>query len=60
MSERGDVPSGREDDIIIAKVTGKSSKTITIPDTVCEFLGIDFGDLLKLRIQDIKKGKRKK
>ena len=55
--------SGKKSDIdetsIIVKVTGNTSKTITIPDTVCEFLGIDFGDIVKLNIKDIKRGKKK-
>ena len=61
MVAKGDASSntGGDDDIIIVKVTGKSSKTITIPDTVCEFLDIDFGDILKLKIQDKRKGKKK-
>ncbi len=49
-----------DDDIVIAKVTGKTSKTITIPDTVCEFLDINFGDILKLKILDKKESKKKK
>ncbi len=57
--ERGE-SSGSDDNIVIVKVTGKTSKTITIPDTVCEFLDIDFGDILKLRIQDKRKGKKRK
>ena len=59
MSE-GDEHRGVEDTTIIVKVTGRSSKTITIPDTVCEFSGIDFGDILKLTIKDIKKLARRK
>lgn len=58
MSER-DVSKGVDDASIIVKVTGKTSKTITIPDTVCEFLGINFGDIVKLDIKDIKRGKKK-
>jgi len=59
--ERGEVISNTGgDDIVIVKVTGNTSKTITIPDTVCEFLDIDFGDILKLKIQDKRKGKKKK
>jgi DNA-binding Xre family transcriptional regulator len=57
--ERGE-SGGSDDNIVIVKVTGKTSKTITIPDTVCEFLDIDFGDILKLRIQDKRKGKSKR
>ena len=45
---------------IIVKVTGKTSKTITIPDTVCEFYDIDFGDIIRLSIKDIKHKKAKK
>jgi len=61
MEKRSDNSSGdRGDDSFIVKVTGKSSKTITIPDTVCKFLDIDFGDILKLNIQDKKKVRRKK
>lgn len=61
MVERGGSPASvsSDDDIIIVKVTGKSSRTITIPDTVCEFLDIDFGDILKLKITDKKKVKKK-
>ena len=58
--ERGEGSDKSGDDIIIVKVTGNTSKTITIPDTVCEFLDIDFGDILKLKIQDKRKGKKKK
>tara|TARA_Y100000310_G_scaffold99186_1_gene96962 strand:- start:2671 stop:2856 length:186 start_codon:yes stop_codon:yes gene_type:complete len=61
MEKGGDSSSSdRGEDSFIVKVTGKSSKTITIPDTVCEFLGVEFGDLLKLKIQDKKRGKKKK
>ena len=65
MIRRGDEPNishtaSVDDDIIIVKVTGKSSKTITVPDTVCEFLDIDFGDILKLKILDRKKAKKGK
>ena len=58
MSE-GEKKREVDDASIIVKVTGKTSKTITIPDTVCEFLGIDFGDIVKLNIKDIKRGKKK-
>jgi DNA-binding Xre family transcriptional regulator len=58
--ERGDAIGKGDDDIIIVKVTGNTSKTITIPDTVCEFLDIDFGDILKLKIKDKRKGKKRK
>ena len=43
---------------IIVKVTGKTSKTITIPDTVCEFYGIDFADIIRISIKDIRRGKK--
>ena len=48
-----------DDNIIIVKVTGNTSKTITIPDTICDFCDIDFGDIIKLKIQEIKKAKKK-
>jgi len=48
-----------ENNIFIVRVTGKTSKTIIIPDTVCEFADINFGDILKLDIKAIKKGKKK-
>ena len=50
----------RDETTIIVKVTGKTSKTITIPDTVCEFYGIDFSDIVRISIRDIKKGKKEK
>ena len=37
--------------IFIVKVRGKeNSKTVQIPDSVCEFCGINLGDLIKLEI----------
>ena len=49
--------------IFIVKVRGKeNSKTIQIPDSMCEFCDIKLGDLIKLKILEIKssKGKSKK
>ena len=59
MSESDRIKKDEDDNIFIVKVTGNTSKTITIPDTVCEFCDIDFGDLIKLVIKDIKSGKQK-
>jgi hypothetical protein len=59
MSE-GEEKKEVEDITFIVKVTGKTSKTITIPDTVCEFSDIEFGDILRLKVQNIKKRKGKK
>ena len=60
MAESQESKKEGQDNIFIVRVTGKTSKTIIIPDTVCEFVGIDFGDILKLNIQEIKPGKDKK
>ena len=44
--------------IFISKVRGKeNSKTIQIPDSVCDFCDINLGDLMKLEIIETKKGK---
>jgi len=59
MSEKDIDKKEKEGDFIV-KVTGNTSKTITIPDAVCEFCDIDFGDLIKLKITEIKSGKKKK
>ncbi len=48
------------DDIFIVKVTGTNSRTINIPDPVCEFSDIHTGDIIKLKILEIKSEKRKK
>ena len=48
------------DDIFIVKVTGTNSKTIIIPDAVCDFSDINFGDIIKLKILEIKSEKKKK
>ena len=48
------------DDIFIVKVTGTNSRTINIPDAVCEFSDIHTGDIIKLKILEIKSEKRKK
>jgi hypothetical protein len=45
-----EIDSKDKDDIFIVKVTGNSSKTINIPDAVCEFCGINNGDLIKLKL----------
>jgi len=48
------------DDIFIAKVRGKeNSKTIQIPDSICEFCNINLGDLIKLNIIEIKRSNKK-
>ena len=42
-------------DIFIAKVRGKeNSKTVQIPNSVCEFCNINIEDLIKLEIIEIK------
>lgn len=52
--------------IFIVKIRGKeNSKTIQIPDSICEFCDIKLGDLIKLEIIEIKtpnknRGKSKK
>lgn len=38
--------------IFIVKVGGTKSKTINIPDAVCEFCDIHQGDLIKLKLLD--------
>jgi len=48
------------DDIFIVKVTGTNSRTIIIPDAVCDFSDIHFGDIIKLKILEIKSEKKKK
>jgi len=48
------------DDIFIVKVTGTNSRTINIPYPVCEFSDIHTGDIIKLKILEIKSEKRKK
>ncbi|MBS3145373.1 hypothetical protein J4414_01055 [Candidatus Woesearchaeota archaeon] len=46
-------------DIFISKVRGKeNSKTIQIPDSVCDFCDIELGDLIKLGIVEIKHFKK--
>ncbi len=43
------------DNIFISKVRGKeNSKTIQIPDSICEFCDVNLGDLIKLNIIEIK------
>ena len=37
------------DDIFIVKVTGTNSRTINIPDAVCEFCDVNSGDIIKLK-----------
>ena len=49
-----------KDDIFIVKVTGTNSRTINIPDAVCEFCDINSGDIVKLKILEIKSEKKKK
>ena len=49
-----------KDDIFIVKVTGTHSRTINIPDAVCDFCDIDTGDIIKLKILEIKSNKKKK
>ena len=49
-----------EGNIFIVRVTGKTSKTIIVPDTICDFFNITFGDILKLNIQEIKKATERK
>jgi len=49
-----------KDDIFIVKVTGTNSRTINIPDTVCEFSNIYSGVILKLKILEIKSENKKK
>jgi len=45
--------------IFIVKVRGKeNSKTVQIPDSVCEFCNINLGDLIKLEILEIKTSKK--
>ena len=45
--------------IFIVKVRGKeNSKTVQIPDSVCEFCGINLGDLIKLEIIETKPSKK--
>lgn len=49
------------ENIFIVKVRGKeNSKTIQIPDAVCEFCNINLGDLIKLEVIEIKPSKKKK
>lgn len=43
--------------IFIVKVVGTSSKTINIPDDVCNFCNIKRGDLIKLKLLEKKKVK---
>ncbi len=38
------------DDIFIVKVTGTNSRTINIPDPVCEFSDIQAGGIIKVNI----------
>ena len=47
------------DDIFIVKVTGTHSRTINIPDAVCDFCDVDTGDIIKLKILEIKPKKKK-
>ena len=49
-----------KDDIFIVKVTGTNSKTINIPDAVCEFSDIAPGDIIKFKILEIKSNRKKK
>lgn len=49
-----------DDNVFIVKVTGSSSKTINIPNEVCEFCNVNNGDLIKLKLLDVKKGDKKK
>lgn len=45
--------------IFIVKVRGKeNSKTVQIPDSVCEFCDINLGDLIKLEIIEKKPSKK--
>ncbi len=45
--------------IFIVKVRGKeNSKTVQIPDSVCEFCDINIGDLIKLEILEKKSSKK--
>lgn len=45
--------------IFIVKVRGKeNSKTVQIPDSVCEFCDINIGDLIKLEILEKKPSKK--
>ena len=45
--------------IFIVKVRGKeNSKTVQIPDSVCEFCNINLGDLIKLEIIETKPSKK--
>ena len=45
--------------IFIVKVRGKeNSKTVQIPDSLCEFCDINLGDLIKLEILEIKTSKK--
>ena len=60
MGNSEDSQKGVDNNIFIVRVTGKTSKTIVIPDTVCEFADIGFGDILKLDIKAIKKPSREK
>jgi len=49
------------DNIFISKVRGKeNSKTIQIPESICEFCEINLGDLIKLNIIEIKHPKKVK
>jgi len=48
-------------DIFISKVRGKeNSKTIQIPESICEFCNVSLGDLIKLNIIEIKHPKKVK
>ena len=49
-----------KDDIFIVKVTGTNSRTINIPDAVCDFCNIFSGDIIKLKILEIKSETKKK
>lgn len=45
--------------IFIVKVRGKeNSKTVQIPDSVCEFCDINIGELIKLEILEKKSSKK--
>ncbi len=45
--------------IFIVKVRGKeNSKTVQIPNSLCEFCDINLGDLIKLEIIEIKPSKK--
>lgn len=48
------------ENIFIVRVGGSGSKTINIPEEVCEFCGINQGDLIKLKLIDKKSELNKK